>query len=155
MKPLPRLGGYALALALFVAGVSVYGWQQRKVGRAQAAEAEARRQLDSLAVVARAVDTVYQVRVDTFRVYRTRLDTFTVTVEQWKRDTLEVVRYVARADSTIRACELALETCDERDAVRVQQLAAWQRRWDARPKPRSAFWTWAERFGWLGVVVLK
>ena len=105
---------------------------------------------DSVAKVARhEADLLAGVyRVDTLRLTRlkTITDSFTVTVERWKRDTLKVVEYVIRTDSTIAACTQALATCDarvaaigkERDAVReanriliAQQpsaLAGWKRR---------------------------
>lgn len=140
-----RLAGQLLSWALVAALVLAYGCEQRKVGRAQAGEAAARRALDSLATIARRVDTVYRIQRDTFYVRRVRLDTLTVTVEHWKHDTLEVVRYVAAADSTVRACSLALATCDERDALRVRQLAAWEQRWATREKPRAGWIVWAER----------
>jgi hypothetical protein len=131
--------------ALVALLVLAYGCEQRKVGRAQAGEVAARRALDSLATIVRRVDTVYRIQRDTFYVRRVRLDTLTVTVDRWKHDTLEVVRYVAAADSTVRACSLALATCDERDALRVRQLDAWEQRWATREKPRSALWVWVER----------
>ena len=105
---------------------------------------------DSVAKVARhEADLLAGVyRVDTLRLTRlkTITDSFTVTVERWKRDTLKVVEYVIRTDSTIAACTQALATCNqrvaaigkERDAVReanriliAQQpsaLAGWKRR---------------------------
>ena len=105
---------------------------------------------DSLAKVARhEADSLAGVyRVDTLRLTRrkTITDSFTVTVEKWKRDTLRVVEYVIRTDSTIAACTQALATCDarvaaigkERDAVREanriliasqpSKLSPWLRR---------------------------
>lgn len=139
------LRGTFLALLLAVVALFAYGAEQRRRGAAEAEGARWKAELDSLSQVVRRVDTVYQVRRDTFYVQRRKLDTLTVTVERWMHDTTEVVRYVALADSTVRACTLALQSCDERDALRVQQLGAWEKRWETREKPRSAFWVWTER----------
>lgn len=78
---------------------------------------------DSLRAVARRVDSVY-VR-DTLTLWRLAraTDTLTATVEVWKRDTLRVVEYVERADSTIRACAATVATCEERVRVRDARLA--------------------------------
>jgi hypothetical protein len=45
------------------------------------------------------------------------------SVDVWKHDTLKVVEYVAKADTTIRACTQALSTCEARIGVA-------QRGWD-------------------------
>jgi hypothetical protein len=110
---------------------------------------------DSLARQAARVDTVYQIQRDTFVVRRQRWDTARVEVERWKHDTVEVVRYVALADSTIRACSLALQSCDDREALRIGQLNAWERRWETREKPRPPALVWVERglIFWAGTRV--
>lgn len=124
-----------------------YGWEQRRRGRAEAQTAALRAANDSLRLVARRIDTLYRVRVDTFVRWRVRLDTLTRTVEAWKHDTVKVVEYVARADSTIRACSLALETCEQRVAVRDERIRVLEATIRAMPKPRAALWVWAERLG--------
>lgn len=131
----------ALALALVLG----YGWHQRTLGRAEAATAVYRRANDSLQLVQRAVDTVY--RRDTVTLWRSvrRLDTMTVTVEQWKHDTLKVVEYVARADSTVAACTATVLICEQRVGVRDERIRALEGQINAMPKPRGALWVWAER----------
>lgn len=113
---------YVVAGAITVAG----GWlalnnaHQRKLGALNAqiaqheqANADLRHQADSLAKVYR-TDTLWR------RVTQTRVDSLTVTVDQWKHDTLRVVEFVARADTAAKACTQALGTCEER--VRIAQL---------------------------------
>ena len=55
-------------------------------------------------------------RVDTLRLTKIKrvTDSLTTTVEVWKRDTLKVVEYVEKADSSIRVCTQALQTCEAR-----------------------------------------
>ncbi len=140
-----RLGWWILLAATAVLSLSLYGAEQRRRGAAEAEGARWKQELDSLRVVARRVDTLY--RTDTVRLWRLRerWDTAVVHVEKWKTDTVEVVRYVQLADSTIRACTAALLTCEERVAVRDRQLVAWERRWETREQPPSALLRWAER----------
>lgn len=142
------VGAWIALAVVAVLALALYGQEQRRRGAAEAQGARWKAELDALAKVVARVDTVYRVRRDTFYVQRDRLDTMTVTVEAWKHDTVRVVEYVARADSTVRACSLALLSCDEREALRVRQLDAWQRRWDTRPKPPSALARWTERLLW-------
>lgn len=149
-----RLGWNVLAAAVAVVSLWLYGAEQRKRGAAEAEGARWKRQLDSLEARVARVDTVYRVRRDTFYLRRERLDTLTVTVDRWKRDTIEVVRYVQQADSTIRACSALVLSCEEREALRIQQLDIWDQRWATREKPPGAFWKWTERglvfgLGWL------
>ncbi len=117
-------GRLPLTVYLVAGGVAVFGgWltinnrHQREVGKRELqivqyemANRDLRRANDSLAQV---------YRVDTLRLTRLKLqtDTLTQTVERWKRDTLKVVEYVVRADSTIAACTQALQTCEARVLV--------------------------------------
>lgn len=140
----------ALCLALGVG----HGWQQRRYGRAEAATAQLRLANDSLKRESRRIDTLYRVQVDTFVRWRVRLDTLTRTVAEWKHDTVKVVEYVARADSTIRACSVALETCEQRVGVRDDRIRNLEAQIDAMPKPRAALWTWLER-GAIGYIAFK
>ena len=144
----PLLG----ALALVAAGAAGYASLVGARAELTAEQRRLERLQDSLRAAAARVDTVYRTRVDTFLVRRVRVDTLTQTVEHWKHDTTEVVRYVALADSTIRACSAALQSCDEREALRIQQLDAWERRWASREKPRHPVYVWGERglIFWLG-----
>lgn len=125
-----------------------YGAVLVQLDSSKAREAVKQATIDSLA-------TVY--RVDTVTLWRQvrRLDTLTVTVDQWKHDTVRVVEYVTRADSTVRACTAALQTCEQRvaaeraltDEVRTQ--LALTRRIAGRPWT-SAGVAWdphANRFG--------
>lgn len=111
--------------------------------------------LDSLARQTAKVDTIY-VR-DSVTVWRLKraTDTLTVTVHQWKHDTVKVVEYVERADSTIRACSQLVLTCEARVALRDSTIATQQRRWDTREKPRPPLLVWGERglIFWLGTKV--
>ena len=136
---------FAALLLLAAAALFAYGQEQRRRGAAEAQGARWKAELDSLAAVVRRVDTVYRVQRDTFYARSVRLDTLILSVDRWKSDTVRVVEFVARADSTVRACTLALQSCDAREALRIQQLRAWERRWETREKPRSAFWVWTER----------
>lgn len=144
---LSRLLPWGLAAVLVLA----YGCEQRARGRAEAGQAAAVRSLDSLRRVARITDTVYRRDTLRLRVYRDRWDTAYVDVEQWKHDTVEVVRYVTLADSTIRACSAALNTCEQRVADRDAMLRQWQARWDTREQPPGAVRRWTERLLWGGV----
>lgn len=103
---------------------------------------------DSLRRLSARVDTLY--KRDTVRLWRTvrALDTLTRTVEVWKHDTLRVVEYVARADSTVAACTAALLTCDERVRVRDARLvveAGRYRALEATVPTRWTRWTLAKR----------
>lgn len=139
-------------VALALAVLAALSWRDARDERAQSAVYAAR--LDSLATVTARVDTIYT--RDTLTLWRQvrATDTLTATVEVWKRDTLRVVEYVQKADSTIRSCAAAVLTCEARVAVRDSALATWERRWEARPKPPSKLAVWGERAGWLTLLVL-
>lgn len=105
------------AVALFASWLAINNQNQRAIGKRdiqihqyEVANAALRHEADSLAKV---------YRVDTLRLTRLKLrtDTLTQTVERWKHDTLEVVRYVVQADSTIKACGKALSVCEARAGV--------------------------------------
>jgi len=97
-------------------------------------------------------------RVDTLRLTRLKLrtDTLTQTVERWKRDTLTVVEYVTRADSTIKACTQALSTCDERVGVAQR---GWAGARDEMKVLKASFpspvqkWRWGAAGALVGAVV--
>jgi hypothetical protein len=133
-----------LAFAL----MCVIVWEWRVIADAERQSAVYAARLDSLAAVAARVDTVYT--RDTLTLWRQvrRTDTLTQTVEAWKHDTVRVVEYVRQADSTIRSCTATVLTCEQRVAVRDSALATWQARWDARPKPASAWRVLLEKVGW-------
>lgn len=148
-----RLGWHLALIALAVLALALYGQEQRKRGAAEANATEWERKARALAVLTARVDTVY--RADTVRLtrWRTQYDTLRTTLNV--HDTVEVLRFVAVADSTITACSVALVTCEQRVAARDAELRNWHRRWQARPTPPSAFQQWTERavvFG-LGYLV--
>lgn len=94
-----------------------------QLATARAESARLRAALDSLATVQPRIDSVHTVRVDTVVRRIARVDTLTATVEVWKRDTLEVVRYVVATDSALRACSAVIVSCDDKVRVRDQRIA--------------------------------
>lgn len=138
-SPLLTLALVAVALV----GVLAYGSEQRKRGAAEAQVARLAHVADSLANVSRGIDTVY-VR-DTLRLtqwrtrYVTALDTLRLT------DTVAVKEFIAIADSTVKACSVALLTCEQRVSVRDQRIEALEQQIRVMPKPPSTFRVWAER----------
>lgn len=110
------------ALSTLIAGYNHY---QREIGRREILIAQARK--DGAAARRRADSLEKAYRVDTLRLWKIKreTDSLTVTVDRWKHDTIEVVRFVTKADSTIRSCTLALATCEQRvGAERDGRLAA-------------------------------
>lgn len=158
-----------LVTALVAGGaLRCYNETQREVGRLQERMATLNAQAESLAARARVVDTVY--RTDTLRLsanlseWRSlvaRLNDslhFMKNLKNHEVDTIrvpvEVVReVVVTADSTIQACTLALQTCEQRVAVRDSLLAVERQRSAvlARQRP-SALKVWGERALWLALV---
>lgn len=106
-----------------VLGVAMIGaWQannyhQREIGKRDSLIATAERTNEQLRKAQDSLAKQYRVDTVRFRVIRTQVDTLTRTVENWKTDTLKVVEYVTKADSTIKSCVQALQTCDERVGV--------------------------------------
>jgi hypothetical protein len=116
------------------------------------AQSEARRwrtSYDSLTKLSARVDTVYRERVRTLTREVVRLDTLTRTVEHWKHDTLRVVEYVERADSTVKACLAVVQSCDERHALDVGRIAALEAEGRALAAQRP---TWKDRLRPLIIV---
>lgn len=108
---------------------------------------------DSLLVVAQAdvQRLAGQYRVDTLRLtkWRTRLDTLrdSLTIT----DTVEVLRYVAVADSTIKACTSALSTCELRVGAERAVAIQWKAKYEAERSTRPTFiGKWTERIILLG-----
>jgi hypothetical protein len=87
------------------------------------------------------VDTVWRVQRDTFVVRRTRVDTLTRTVEQWKHDTIAVVRYVREADSTIKACSALVVTCEQRAEIRDRENVNLRRQVRLLEQGTARAWT--------------
>lgn len=105
----------ALALTLSVAAAALGG--AFYAGQWVARDAVLAAKRDTVRVELLRLDTVYQ--RDTVRLtrWRERWDTVSRDVERWKHDTVEVVRFVQVADSTIRACVAALATCEQQKAA--------------------------------------
>lgn len=113
---------YVVASVLTIAGswLALDRAKQRQIG---ALNAEIAAQEQTNADLRRAQDSLAKAyRTDTVRLTKIRrvTDSLTVTVDQWKHDTLKVVEYVHQADTTIKACTAALQTCEDR--VRIAQL---------------------------------
>ena len=142
---------YIVAGVLTLAG----GWlaldraKQRQIG---ALNAQIAAQEQTNADLRRAQDSLAKAyRTDTLRLTKIRrvTDSLTVTVDQWKHDTVKVVEYVVKADSTIKVCSLALQTCEQRVSVA-------QRGWDgARDEIKllKASISPAKKWLWAGVGV--
>jgi len=111
----------------------------------------ARSASQSLAVEVLRLDTVY--RRDTVTLWRTksRWDTVRVDVERWKTDTLRVVEYVALADSTIRVCTQAVQTCEQR--IRAAQALTLHMQAQMQAA-HSARWQWGLAGVGLGVLLV-
>lgn len=114
---------YATVALLVVGAYNGWAYHIRQDGKRDLLIAQHERTEKQLRHDADSLRGVY--RTDTLRLtkYRLRTDSLTTTVELWKHDTLRVVEYVAKADTAIKACVQALQTCDQRVAVA-------QRGWD-------------------------
>ena len=119
MKRLAPFLGYLLCAIFLAAWIGA----ERSASSQNAESARLRAALDSLATVQPRIDSVHTVRVDTVVRRIARVDTLTATVEVWKRDTLEVVRYVVATDSALRACSAVIVSCDDKVRVRDQRIA--------------------------------
>jgi hypothetical protein len=117
-------GLLAVALLSMYAGFVHY---QREIGRREIMLSAAASELRDAKMLADSLAKVY--RVDTLRFTKIRrvTDSLTVTVDRWKTDTLKVVEYVIKADSTIKACSQALATCEQRVGAVTRALAASER----------------------------
>ncbi len=114
-----RLALEAVVLAAVLVLLGLATCDGRRQGDARLRLAEAERQLDSLRALADRLDTLYLRDTVRLRQLVTRWDTAVVAVDRWKHDTVTVERVVTLADSTIRACTAALQTCEQRvDAAR-------------------------------------
>lgn len=114
-----------------------------------------RSDLQSLAVEALRLDTVYLRDTVTLWRIKSRWDTAFVDVERWKTDTLRVVEYVTLADSTIRACTATVMTCEARVKVASQQVQALESRWQAsQSSQRWQRWQWGVAGVGLGALLV-
>jgi hypothetical protein len=139
------LAGWVLLGAVAVAALGLYGREQRARGRAEAQLVALRAAYDSLGRVQRRVDTVHRVQRDTLYRRIARVDTMTLTVREWMHDTVEVIRYVTRTDSALRACLAADSTCTARLGVRDLRITNLEGQLAAMPRPRPAWKVWGER----------
>jgi hypothetical protein len=114
---------YATLAAAVIAGYNGWAYHQREIGKRDVQIEDLEHANAGLLHARDSLTIVY--RTDTLRLTKIRqvTDSLTVTVERWKHDTLKVVEYVTKADSTIRVCTAALQTCDQRVGVA-------QRGWD-------------------------
>ncbi len=114
---------YAAIGVTLVGGYNLWAHQQREIGKRDVLIAQAEQTNADLRHTADSLSKVY--RIDTLRLTKIRrvTDSLTVTVDQWKHDTVKVVEYVEKADSTIKVCTQALLTCDQRVGIA-------QRGWD-------------------------
>ena len=146
---------YAPLAYLLAAVLILWAWQ-RDAKRAGAAEQRAR-VADSLLTIAetRADSLRVVYRTDTLRLtkWRTRFDTALVTLNV--TDTVEVLRFVAIADSTIRSCSVALQTCESRVAAQEAITAQWRVKFESERARRPSFVTTLTKYaaiagaGWL------
>ena len=108
---------YAVLGVAVIGGYNVFVHQQREIGKRDLLIAQHERTNADLRHQADSLSKVY--RTDTVRLTKIRrvTDSLTVTVDQWKHDTLKVVEYV---DSTVverKACDDARLTCEARTKV--------------------------------------
>lgn len=116
-------GGATLLLAAYAANNA----HQRAIGREQVLTAQARSDAAKWKRTADSLAKSYH--IDTVRLTKIRkvTDSLTLTVDRWKHDTVKVVEYVTKADSTIRVCSQALQTCEARVGAERQRVIAAQR----------------------------
>lgn len=119
-----RLGRYqfsleGIALGVVVAGLLMGGLTCRRTPPS-GVDAALRVELDSLRKLSAKVDTVRVAQTDSFTRWRTKYDTVRTTLNI--HDTIEVIRFVYVADSTIRACSLALASCEESRRLLGEQV---------------------------------
>jgi len=153
------LAGWVLLGAVAVAALGLYGREQRARGRAEAQLVTLKAANDSLAKLQRKVDTVYAGQKIVYAGIREQWDVARVAHLQGVLDSLrargipkpETVRVevpvsvLVTADSTIRACEALVLTCDEKVSLWSQRYANLEAQIAAMPKPRAAWKVWGER----------
>jgi hypothetical protein len=141
-------GAIGLAIVALLIGYALH--EARQTGRAEGrAEVAAREVVIRTVAVAKA-DTVYRDSLRVLNRWRDRWDTAYVAVDRWKHDTVEVVRYVAVADSTIRACYAVLRSCEARVAARDSLIVSLKA---SIPPTPSRLRVWGERALFVGAGV--
>lgn len=127
---------YAL-LAVAAIGFKVqYDRNQRAIGAAEVVISQTRHERDSLRAVKDSLAVASHAQVETLRVAVIRRIPIRDTVERFLRDTVpvpvEVVREIVRADSlVIRACTVALGTCEQEKAALRRDLFLSRQETDA------------------------
>lgn len=121
-----------LVLAVLLVGMLfLWGYQRRQASEAERRADQATVAADSLRRRGDSLETRYAVDTVTLTHWRTHWDSI---VGPGRTDTLTVERVVLVADGTIRACTVALRTCEERvkterergDSLAVA-AASWKR----------------------------
>lgn len=111
---------------------------------------------DSLNKVSTRLDTQYVRDTILLRRLIRSTDTLTQTVELWKHDTVQVVRYVTQTDSTIKACNSALHTCEEKDAINIGKIVNLQEQLRKKDDLIPSRWDYIKRdtrSGLIGAVI--
>lgn len=121
MMPVLRFWKEALIAALLLTAVGMCHARDNALKAKGAAEERIKR-ADSVLVVLRQqkarIDTQFIHDTLRFTKWKDSVRTMTVSVDKWKHDTLEVVRYVERTDSVITSCADAIHSCE----LRVRNL---------------------------------
>jgi phosphoribosylaminoimidazole carboxylase (NCAIR synthetase) len=108
---------YALLGVAVIGAYQGWAYHQREIGKREMQIVQYEHTNRTLRQLADSLAKQYRVDTVRFRVIRTQVDTLTQAVENWKTDTLKVVEYVAKADTAIKACSVALATCEQRVGV--------------------------------------
>ena len=125
-----------VVLALGAVGRGYYVWQekQRQIGRLEVELVQSAHELRAAKMLADSLAKIEKPQVTAAVKWRTKWDTLKAGIDtQWlKPDSVpvpvEIVRYItAAADSTIRACSTALQTCEARGNALSRALAASER----------------------------
>ena len=128
-----KLSTWVVLVVLLTVAAWVYGWDARKHG-------ELRAQYARLLEHSRQRDSVYRVEVSEMANQMLHYKNLRRTVRI--TDTVWVKQFIGSADSAIAACTQALETCDQRVAIRDSQIVVLRKmtktgKWfGVLPKPR-------------------
>jgi len=118
LKQLPTIVYLVIAgLGILVGGYRCWAHVQQEYGKRDLHIAQAERTNADLRHAKDSLNVVYRTDTVRFTRYLRTTDSVFANVERWKTDTLKVVEYVAKADTTIRACTQALSTCEQRVGV--------------------------------------
>ena len=109
---------------------------------------------DSLLAQKARLETLYVRDTQVFWRTKTRWDTLILSVDRWKTDTLQVVQYIQLADSSLRACASALQTCEQRLSIARQEADLQQKQLaDSLHAARQTRWLWALAAAGFGVII--